>query len=106
MNDASFMVMRNEDITANHWDSFDEVLCGLSQIIKTKYPQPPFATFHVIYGETEETILSGMEFILYWNFYRPLVRPLLYRIEIREGESNGSEQPKKKMKGMPKEELN
>ena len=109
--DGSFMIVRNQDITAHHWDVFDENLNGLAQIVKTKYPQPPFATYHVIYGESEESLISGMEFILYWNFYRPMVRPFLYRIVVKgenegEGDDNKDQHNKKRKKEDTNYDLN
>lgn len=108
--DSTFMVLLNRDVTAKPWFAFDELTNGCAQVIKTKYPQPPFATFHVIYGDTDETLLSDMEFILYWNFYRPLVRPLLYRVVVKEEKDGEGEddnkQHKKKRKVMPKGDLN
>lgn len=81
---ATLQVVRNQELTQNIWTGFDENLNGMAQIIRTKYPQPSFATFHVIFGKTKETVLSGMEFIQYWNFFRPVLRPKLYRLVIKK----------------------
>ena len=101
--DATLQVVLNKDITKNYWTGFDENQNGCSQIVKTKYPQASFATYHVIYGETKEDYLSGALFIQYWDFYRPMVRPMLYRFVMKK--SSGDEPPPKKARNEGKGNL-
>ena len=82
--DAMMHVVRNRDIKMHFWTGFDDNYRGVAHVIKSKYPQPSFARFHVIYGKTIETLFSDMIFIKLWDSYRPLINPVAYKFIINK----------------------
>ena len=88
-------VVKNRDIKMQYWTGFIDNQQGVAHVIKSKYPQPSFARFHVIYGKTMETLFSGMIFVKLWDSYRPLINPVAYKLIINK---EGVEQSAKRQK--------